>query len=105
MYALLDQTPEAIRDFEKATQLDEENVLAWYNLGNLYYREKEFAKASLAFRQATRYDSNFGKAFYGLGLSQWEGGEKDLACMSFQQAERLGFTEATAARSKFCGQP
>jgi len=99
---LLDKTQDAITDFEKATKLDENNKQAWYNLGNTYYRQKEYKKATLAFRETVKLDAQYGKAFYGLGLAQWNDGEKDLGCGNFRQAIKLGYEDASVALAEYC---
>ena len=92
----------SIQLLKKSIVLNPKDDNARYNLGNTYYRNKDYKKATLAFRQTVRLDAAYGKAFYGLGLAQWNDGEKDLGCTNLKQALNVGYSDAANALAQFC---
>ena len=63
-----DQVLEAIKIFQKATILDEKNILCWKLLGNAYAKNKKFDLAHDAYDKAILLDKNYDVAYYDKGV-------------------------------------
>jgi tetratricopeptide (TPR) repeat protein len=61
----------------------------WYNLGFVYDKLHEPAKAADAFRQAVALDRKLDRAWYGLGLALAAQGRHEQAAQALEQAAAL----------------
>jgi tetratricopeptide (TPR) repeat protein len=75
---------DAITSTKVTTQLNPNNPLLFFQLGLLYYNNKEFDKAIEAFESAIKLDKNYANAQYFLGLSYARIGKNSLAVPYFE---------------------
>lgn len=61
-----DKADEAIEYYTKAIWLDSQNADAYYNLGNVYYKQKDFDKAIECFKKALDLNPNLVNAHHNL---------------------------------------
>ena len=61
-----DKVNEAIEYYTKAIWLDSQNAEAYYNLGNVYYKQKDFDKAIECFKKALDLNPNLVNAHHNL---------------------------------------
>ena len=65
------------------------NADIWYNLGFVYDKLREPAKAADAFREAVALDRKLDRAWYGLGLALAAQGKHEEAAQALEQAALL----------------
>lgn len=77
---------EAIGYFEKALQLDPDNVIALENLGSAYRGEKRWQEARKTLERAATLDPNSAEANYSLAMVFAQTGQTDQAYQYLQKA-------------------
>ena len=83
------RTPDAIRYYEKAIQLDAEYDIPYNNLGVIYLDTMgDVSKAMDLFQQAIQLNENYALAYYNLGRSYSFLGNKLEAASYFRQAQQ-----------------
>ena len=60
---------EALKKFQRATQLDPNYADAYYNMGSLYYQMKQYEEAREMFQKAVNLNPADGQAKYNLALT------------------------------------
>lgn len=65
----------------KAISLEPESKIAYFNLGNVYFKMNEFKRAEEAFKAAIELDANFADAY------------NNLACVYLSENRNLGYAE------------
>lgn len=89
--------PEAIRSLEAVATLSPSDSGVFFQLGLLYYNQKRYADAGLAFGRAVQINPQYANAKYFLGLSLYE--TKDSAG-ALKQFEELAVTNPDSAEVK-----
>lgn len=59
----------AMSDFDKATDLDPSMEEAWYALGTVFVRQKDYSGALMMYQTAYRLDQTYADAIYGMALA------------------------------------
>jgi tetratricopeptide (TPR) repeat protein len=77
--------PEAIRSLEAVATLSPSDSGVFFQLGLLYYNQKRFADAGLAFGRAVQINPQYANAKYFLGLSLYETKDKAGALKQFEE--------------------
>jgi tetratricopeptide (TPR) repeat protein len=80
---------EAVPHFLRALELDPQSVATQQNLGNAYFRLRDFSAASLHYRLAVTLDPKFASGHNNLGAALWELGEADDALHAYRAALAL----------------
>lgn len=94
-YVNLAKTYEIIGQSDKALVLLEEVIQQQpylelvYEIGRLYYNQKDFSKAILNFKQVLQTQSNHANALYSLGLAYQQQGNNQLALEQFEKVLKL----------------
>ena len=81
--------PSAIAALEKAVQLDPEQAINHYNLGNLYYSTKNLDRAAAAYQEAIRLEFRDPKVYTNLGTTLRGLGRLPEAAQAYRQAIEL----------------
>ena len=76
----------AIREYERAVELDPRQVEAWYNLGIAYSMEDMPEKAVNAWEKTLEIDPTYNDARYSLGVAYLEQGDPDKAIYYLKDA-------------------
>jgi tetratricopeptide (TPR) repeat protein len=63
------QASEALKKFQRATQLDPNYADAYYNIGSLYYQMKQYDQAREMFQKTVNLNPTDGQAKYNLALA------------------------------------
>ena len=74
---------EAISSILQTISIEPQNPFLYFQLGLLYYHDKDFLNSSIAFESATRLDPQYANAKYFLGLSLSELGQNEQASAIF----------------------
>lgn len=86
----------AARLYRQAIEIDAENPVLHFNLGNVQFAIGAWAAACDAYREAVSHDPNYVEAWNNLGSALAELGEESDAVAAFRQALRLvpGYADA-----------
>jgi tetratricopeptide (TPR) repeat protein len=79
----------AVQEFKHATEAYRENHQAWYNLGQVYAKDKKWKDAKEAFTEAAKYKKDDAMYQMWLGISRYEDGDLEVAQTSLDEAVRL----------------
>lgn len=80
----------AIRDFDKALELNPRLVYAWFNKGNIYLELEDLTSAIQCYATAIEIDPDFGQAYFNRGLAYLKAGNRSLAFSDLSKAGELG---------------
>lgn len=92
------KTSEAIRDYQRALQLQPNWKEGLWNLGMLQYESSQFAPAKATFQKVVKFVPGLGTAWSLLGLSEYETANYDDALVHLENAQRLAIQDADIAR-------
>lgn len=92
------KTDAAIRDYQRALELQPDWKEGLWNLGMLLYSTDRFAEAKPAFQKVLEYAPNLGIAWSLLGLSEYETRDYDSALTHLEKAQVLGIKDDEIAR-------
>jgi tetratricopeptide (TPR) repeat protein len=88
--ALMEQDyPNAITHFVKLTLLQPMEARHYTNLGAIYNRTGDFAKAVDVLRKAIQRDKRSAEAYYNLGIAQRKLKQHQMAISAYREAARL----------------
>lgn len=79
-----------VETYNKALQLNPNLVYAWFNEGNIYYDNGNYAMAEQCYDEALRLYPELGPALYNRGLSRMQQGRKNEAFDDFSKAGEQG---------------
>lgn len=91
----------AIQYFERAVQLDPENLAAQINLGAAYIAAKRYEDAEMVYAMITESNPADAQAFFNLGLSMFNQGNKEAAREAWLRSSALGYAPAQEALQKY----
>ncbi|MGA3371407.1 MAG: tetratricopeptide repeat protein [Terracidiphilus sp.] len=92
------KTEEAIRDYQRALELQPDWKEGLWNLGMLQYDSNQFPQARASFQKVVVFAPNLGIAWSLLGLSEYETGDYDDALTHLEKAQALGVQDEEIAR-------
>lgn len=81
-----DRTLDTIFLLQKAISVDGENYKPYYNLGNIYFKDKKFNSAISNYETALKYNKEFPYAWYNIGCCYLELQDYTKAKSAFQRA-------------------
>lgn len=81
-----DRTLDTIYLLQKAISVDQKNYKAYYNLGNLYLRDKKYNSAILNYKLCLKYNKEFAYGWYNLGNTFLELEDLSNAKKAFMRA-------------------
>jgi tetratricopeptide (TPR) repeat protein len=84
------KTEEALRDYQRALQLQPDWKEGLWNLGMLQYGANQFTAASSTFQKVAKLVPHLGIAWSLLGLSEYESGDYSNALAHLEKAQSLG---------------
>ena len=76
--------------YNKALQLNPNLVYAWFNEGNIYYDNGNYAMAEECYDKAISLYPELGQAYYNRGLARMQSGKKEQAFDDFSKAGEQG---------------
>ena len=102
LYGMREQYDEALREFQKALQLNPEFTEAYYSAGITYFNKGDLKSALSYFKKTVDQDPRYPWGYYGLGLVYQKQGNPVLAHDYFTKALALDpqFTLAAQALEK-----
>lgn len=83
-------------DFAVALQLSPNNAVIYYNRGNLFAAEKNYARAIDDYSQAVKLDPRMAQAFYNRAVAHYYDGDIKAAQADLSRAGELGLYDAYA---------
>jgi len=87
-YEIIGQSDKALVLLEEAVQQQPYLELV-YEIGRLYYNQKDFNKAILNFKQVLQTQPNHANALYSMGLAYQQQGNNELALEQFEKVLKL----------------
>ncbi|MGA9670342.1 MAG: tetratricopeptide repeat protein, partial [Terracidiphilus sp.] len=87
------KTDAAIRDYQRALELQPEWKEGLWNLGMLLYSSDRFAEAKANFQKVVEFAPNVGTAWSLLGLSEYETRDYDNALTHLEKSRTLGIKD------------
>lgn len=84
----------AIDELRRLTQLAPDMPYAWYNLGNIYFAQKDYRHAREAYTNALNADPRFPDAYYNRGLASILDGNLQSGLSDLSQAGEYGLYQA-----------
>ena len=95
-YKELGEIDVAVDHLEKALELEYEDKLIYYNLGNIYEESMQHALAIQNYDMAIKFDGDFIDAFVNRGTSWYNLGEMEQAINDFKNALKINPHEVRA---------
>jgi tetratricopeptide (TPR) repeat protein len=92
----------AAEDYQRVIRLDPTRTKAYTNLGNVYYKLKQYDRAVQIYRQVLPRLAGDGPVHYNAGLANYMAGNQEEACFLLKKALSLGFREASKPISRYC---
>ena len=89
LYRQLQQFDYAITTCLSAIRIDTASYKAYYELGTIYNKQKNYVKAAEAFQKVTELKPNHYSAFEALGVALENAGKTDEAIVAYQQTIEL----------------
>ena len=86
----------AIKHLDEATRLYPDNHQAWWNLGQLYFRDKKWEEAIESLSEAVRINGKDSMYQMRLGIAYYESGNRSQAATHLEEAAELENRLATA---------
>lgn len=77
---------DAVYLLQRALKSDPKYYKAYYNLGNINFKQKKYNTAISYYRAAVKYYREFPQGWYNLGCAYYELGEYDYAKKAFMRA-------------------
>ena len=74
------------KPYENAIEKNQKFYQAYYNLGDYYYKDKNYERAIYYYKQAVKYNKKFDYGYYNLGCVYLEKGQFNDARKSFEKA-------------------
>ena len=95
------KTVGAISDLDMAIKLSPDNAYLYFDRGNLYASNKDYARAIADYDKAVKLDPKLAEAYYNRGIANINLGKTDLGIADLSKAGELGLYEAYSAIKKF----
>lgn len=92
----------AIKEFNKAIELDSANVNAYLLRGDSKDELKDYKGAIDDYSKAIKYNTKFKDAFYNRGCTYYKMGDTTNACLDWNSAMNLGAKSVKKLISKYC---
>lgn len=86
----LDESEEAMKQFQKALRLEPQNDLAHLYLAGIYEQKQRHDEARIHYEEAIAIDETFDEAHLRYAKMLERLGDKSLACDHYRKAEKLG---------------
>ncbi len=80
----------ALKLYEKVVELDPDFIFAYYNMGEIFYNEKDYRAAIDIYTNAIKLESHFAEAYFNRGLSYLSIGETAKGIDDLRKAGELG---------------
>lgn len=90
-----------IGDLDKAIALDAANAYLFYNRGNVYALQKDYARAIADYTRAISLDPKLAEAYYNRGLAYVYSKQTDPGIKDLSRAGELGLVDAYSAIKKY----
>lgn len=91
-----------LEGYEQCLKLDPDFVYAWYNMANVYAKNREINKAIEVYTQVIQKDKELAEAYFNRGLLYIYIGQKALANADLSKAGELGIVEAYNIIKRYC---
>jgi len=92
----------AIKDYNKAIELNPDFIFAYFNRANTYAKSKQFDKAIADYNKAIELDNRLREAFYNRGLVYLYNNDKTSAYGDLSKAGELGLLDAYNVIKRYC---
>jgi tetratricopeptide (TPR) repeat protein len=93
----------AMRDFEKALQIDDQWPKAWFAQGNIFMKKRMWTEAVENFSAAITLHETYGLAYHNRALAYFHLGQFPKACQDILSAETNGTKVDVKLKAKSCG--
>lgn len=90
-YSSLKNYEEALKDYDKAIELDPQFSKAYNNRGKAHFALGNYQQAIIDMKRSVEIDPLYARAYYNLSLAYSKLGHADEASANYKKAESLGF--------------
>ena len=94
----------AMRDFNKAIELNPKLAEAYYNRGRIKNKLEDYRGAIQDFTEAIEINPKYTDAYYNRGSAKYNIGDKKGACLDLSKAGELGEIKAYDLIKIYCNQ-
>src|SRR5688572_17473692 len=94
----------ALKEYNKAIELDTASANTYYNRGILFIKEKKFERVIGDFSKVLALRGDSAMSYYNIGMAEFFLNRKEAACRDLEIAAGMGLSEAIEARNQFCKQ-
>ena len=94
----------AIKDYNKAIEINPNYSEAYFNRGIVKYRLGDYQGEIEDYNKAIEINPDYSKAYYNRGITKLQLGQKDIGCLDLYKARDLGDTSANDTIKKYCKQ-
>ena len=94
--------PEAIKDFDKAIELDSEDVESFFNRGNAKFEMNNFKGAIQDYASALALSPKDRECLYNKAIAEYNVGNTDAVCHDLEEAAKLGDSMAAEVIKQLC---
>jgi lipoprotein NlpI len=91
-FSKINDSDQAIKNYNQAIKLDPKMVKAYNNRGVAYVVNKQYDLAIDDFTKVIELESNHGKAYFNRAIAHWCKSDKEKARQDVQKAQALGIT-------------
>lgn len=95
------KTVGAISDLDTAIRLNPKNAYMYFDRGNLYSENKDYARAISDYDAAIKLDPKLAEAYYNRGIAKINLGRNDEGISDLSKAGELGLFDAYSAIKKY----
>jgi tetratricopeptide (TPR) repeat protein len=93
---------EAMKNFNKAIELQPRYPDVYNNRGIIFGMEKKYDESISNFNKAIELKADYPEAYFNRGLTYFNIGKKEIACGDLQKAAAMGHLTAIEMYNKFC---
>ena len=91
----------AMTDFNRAIELDDQNAYVYYDRGNLYFAQADYAKAIEDYNRAIDLNKNLAEAYFNRGLALIHSDKRKEGIADLSKAGELGLYSAYSMIKKY----
>lgn len=102
VYEKMERNDDALLDHQKILEINPCAATAYFGIGNIHFKRKQYHAALSAYTQALACQNEFGEAYYQRGIALNYLNKKREACQDLDKSLELGISAAKSAIERIC---